>query len=358
MNEDTLPTIEDVARKGRRVFLRCDFNVPLGAEKNILDDFRIRAALPTIQALQDKETRIVVGTHLGGPKGTHEPTMSARVIAKRLEELISRPVFFCPHSVGSDAQAASLALKNGDIMMLENLRSRAEEEANDESFARELSLLADCYVNEAFSVAHRRHASVIGIPKFLPSALGPLFLREIRTLSALLKNPARPFVAVIGGTKIQSKLGVVDRLLEYADVVLLGSVLSKEAAQMGIAGARAGKLVLSLDGFPSDEHALDIGARTRKRFCEVLGTAKTVVWAGPLGMIEDAAYAKGSLEVAECIASAEAYSVIGGGSLGAFVESKGLSHLFSHISTGGGALLEYISAGDLPGLRAVREGHQ
>lgn len=356
MSKNVPRTIEDVVGKGSRVFLRCDFNVPLDAWGAIVDDFRIRAALPTIRELLDRGAFVVIGTHLGDPKGRYDAALSARVVSKRLEELLMRPVAFVSSLERSGIIKATRSLKSGNVAVLENLRFHPGEEANDASFARSLSACADCYVNEAFSVSHRVHASITLLPMLLPSALGSLFIREMHVLSALLDNPARPVVAIVGGVKIQSKLGVVERLLELADSVILGNVLAKDAREKGIVFARSEKLILPLDGFPSNEDALDIGVETRKKFCDIIRGAKTIFWAGPLGKVEEDLYAKGSLETARCVASSGALSIIGGGDLGAFIHAHSLEHLFSHISTGGGAMLEYISTGDLPGLRAMREG--
>ncbi|MBI2002984.1 MAG: phosphoglycerate kinase [Candidatus Wildermuthbacteria bacterium] len=356
MRNDIPRTVDEVVRGGSKVFLRCDCNVPLDDRGSIADDFRIRSVIPAIRALHKQGASVVMGTHLGDPKEEHTEALSTKIIAKRLGELLSLPVSFSPTAVGPDAREASSALKSGEVLVLENLRFYGGEKQNDESFAKELASLADCYVNEAFSASHREHASIVGVPAFLPSAIGPLFCQEVRALSALLDAPARPMVAVIGGNKLQSKLGVVERLLEVADNVLLGNMLAAEAARGEAVFLRQKKLVLPVDGFPSNENALDIGVETRKKFCDILGRAKTVFWAGPLGKVEEDAYTQGSLDVARCIASSGAFSVIGGGDLGAFVRGQALERSFSHVSTGGGAMLTYIGEGDLPGLRAVREG--
>ncbi|MBN1460447.1 MAG: phosphoglycerate kinase [Armatimonadetes bacterium] len=394
-------TIRDIDPKGKRVFVRVDFNVPL-KNGEIVDDTRIRAALPTLKDLLDRGAAILVASHLGRPKGEVKPELSLAPIAKRLSELLNKPVQMMSDCVGAEVEAAAKAMQPGDVIMLENVRFHAEEEKGDETFAKQLAALADIYVNDAFGAAHRRHASTAVIAQFLPSAAGLLVQKEVAVLSRLLENPDRPFVAILGGVK--AKIGVLENLMKYVDTLIIGggqsytflkgkgleigqSVFdadSFELAKKIIAATEGGrpKLLLPVDvvvttsdgvefkpsirltegapintvaadAIPSDMMGVDIGPETRKLFADEVSRAKSVIWNGPLGIAEIPELATGTRAVAQALAESEAYSVIGGGDVVAAIEQLGYADKMSHICTGGGASLEFLEGKELPGIAAL-----
>lgn len=394
-------TIRDLDPKGKRVFVRVDFNVPLQDDK-IVDDTRIEAALPTLNDLLDRGASLIVASHLGRPKGKAKPELSLAPVARRLEELLGRPVKMLPNCIGPEVEQAAGGLKPGDVVMLENVRFHAEEEKGDEAFAKQLAGLADLYVNDAFGAAHRAHASTAVIAQFLPSAAGLLVEKEVRVLTQLLENPKRPFAAVLGGVK--AKIGVLENLMTRVDTLIIGggqaytflkakgleigqSVFDEDSFELakGILSKTEGgrpqlllpvdvvvttpdgvefeptiKLlegapveVAASDAIPADMMGVDIGPETRKLFAEAIGNARSVVWNGPMGVAEIPEFAEGTRAVARAAADSDAYSVIGGGDVVAAVEQLGFADKFSHVCTGGGASLEFLEGKELPGIAAL-----
>lgn len=384
--------------KGKRVFIRADFNVPL-ENGNVSDDTRIRATLPTLTLAVQAGARVIVASHLGRPKGKPDEKYSLAPVAARLKELLGKPVIFSSDCVGQEAESRARALKNGDILLLENLRFHAEEEKNDDTFSRQLASLCDgLYVNDAFGAAHRAHASVVGITKFVKkAAAGLLMERELSYLGKAISNPERPFLAILGGAKVSDKIEVIQNLMKIADAMLIGGAMAytffrakkfttgKSLVEqdkvdlaltlLGEARERKFRIILPVDhvlarspedsaetqasgieATPADWMGLDIGPRTIELFSKEIAAAKTIVWNGPLGMFEKPAFANGTLAIARAIADATkrgATSVIGGGDSVAAVEKAGVASKISHISTGGGASLEFLAGEKLPGVEAL-----
>jgi phosphoglycerate kinase len=391
-------TINDLDLHGKRVFIRADFNVPL-KDGVVTDDTRIRETLPTLRLAIQKGGRLVLASHLGRPKGGPEPKYSLAPAAKKLEELLERPVAFANDCVGADAEAKSKALADGGVLLLENVRFHPEEEKNDEAFSKQLAKLCDgLFVCDAFGSAHRAHASVVGITRFVKqSAAGLLMEKELAYLGKAVSNPARPFVAILGGAKVSDKIEVVENLMKIADAMLIGGGMAytfekAQGLQIGkslvendkldlakrlLAGAkqRNFKLLLPVDhvvapelkadakaticdvsATPADQMGLDIGPKTISAYSAEIAKAKTIVWNGPMGVFELPAFAKGTLEIAKAVAaatSAGATSIVGGGDSVAAVHQSGVSSNISHISTGGGASLEFLGGRKLPGVDAL-----
>jgi 3-phosphoglycerate kinase len=389
-------TIRDVDLKGKRVLMRVDFNVPLDEKLNITDDIRIRSAVPTIKYALDKGAKVILMSHLGRPDGKVEEKLRLAPVVKRLEELLGRRVTALKDCVGDDVTKAVAAMKAGDVILLENLRFHAEEEANDAEFAKRLASLGDVFVNDAFGTAHRAHASTEGVTKFLPSVAGFLLEKEIEYLGNAVAQPKRPFVAILGGAKVKDKIKVIDNLLNKVDALLIGggmaytflkakgktigaSKLDKDGFETAKAALeKAAKknipLLLPVDNIAADKFdanadtklvgedipdgwmGLDIGPETVKLFEDKLKDAKTVVWNGPLGVFEMEKFAKGTQEVARFLASVKgATTVIGGGDTAAAMSKFGLEGAMTHISTGGGASLEYLEGRGLPGIEALQD---
>jgi len=389
-------TVDRVELAGKRVFLRVDFNVPL-EDGRVTEDTRIRAALPTIEYCLKAGAAVLLASHLGRPKGTPDPRYSLRPVAAKLEELLGRPVPLLPDCVGPEVEAAAAALKPGEVVLLENLRFHAEEEANDPGFARRLASLADVYVDDAFAAAHRAHASTEGIARILhPAAAGLLMARELEALGRIFENPEHPFMAVLGGAKVSDKLGLVEHLLARVDAVLIGGGMAYtflvalghdvgrsllepdrvEAARAMLGRARAlgvrvrlpvdlvaapgpdsveGIRVVSVREMPRDLMGLDIGPVTVAQFAATLASARTIVWNGPLGVFEKAPFAAGTLGIARAVAGSAAFSVIGGGDTIAAVHQAGVAERIGYISTAGGAFLEFLEGRTLPGVAALDE---
>lgn len=390
-------SIRDVSLKGKRVFIRADFNVPLENGK-VTDDTRIRATLPTLKLAIEKGGRLVVASHLGRPKGKPDPKFSLAPVAARLKELLGRPVIFSSDCVGQEALTRSQALRNGDLLLLENLRFHAEEEKNDEGFSRQLASLCDgIFVNDAFGAAHRAHASVVGITKFVDRAAAGLLLeQELSYLGKALTDPERPFLAILGGAKVTDKIDVIQNLMKIANTMLIGGAMaytffrarrittgkslveddktSLALTLLGEAIERGFRIVLPVDhvlarspddpqtqiatveATPADWMGLDIGPRTIELFSKEIAAAKTIVWNGPLGMFEKPAFANGTIAIARAVADATAAgatSIVGGGDSVAAVEQAGVAQKISHISTGGGASLEFLAGEKLPGVEAL-----
>ncbi|MDO8470788.1 MAG: phosphoglycerate kinase [bacterium] len=346
-----MKSIRDAAVEGKRVLVRCDFNVPLDEQGNIEDDFRIRAVLPTLRFLLSNGAKLVLISHLDEPNGESLERMSLGGIGKRLEQLLGISVRQTASCIGKEVDATMSSLSKGEALLLENIRFCQEEEANDTEFAKDLSRLGDLYVNEAFSVCHRAHASVVGIPKFLPSYAGLLLEKEVAALSKIIKDPERPFTVLVGGSKVETKGAFIDAISEVADLVLLGNLLS--TAQGGKKFKHEEKIVRPVDGIPGNGQEFDIGPETIALFAKHIKEAKTLLWSGPMGKVEEKEYEEGSFAVAQAILESGAYSVAGGGDTVAFLRGHNLAEKFSHVSTGGGAMLAFLANEKLPGLEAL-----
>ncbi len=385
-------TITDIDVKGKKVFVRVDFNVPMKDGK-ITDDTRIRAALPTIQYLMDHSAAVILASHLGRPKGGPDPVFSLKPVATYLANLLGKPVAFAEDCIGPLAEKAASVLKPGEVLVLENTRFHPEEEKNDPGMAKQLSVLADIFVNDAFGTAHRAHASTEGVAKFLPGVAGFLMEKEIQYLGQAIDNPKRPFVAILGGAKVSDKIGVIKNLLQKADSVLIGggmantffkaqgygmgdSLVEGEALEtakelLKIGGQKlhlpvdmviadkfedsAHKKTMDVSEVPTGWRVLDIGPETVKAYSKIISDAGTVVWNGPMGVFEFPNFASGTFEIAKAIAASKAISVIGGGDSVAAVAQAGVSDKITHISTGGGASLEMLEGLALPGLVALQD---
>jgi phosphoglycerate kinase len=387
-------SITEADVRGKRALVRVDFNVPL-RDGEVADDTRIRAALPTIQFLLDRGAAVVLATHLGRPKGKADPAFSVAPVARKLSELLGQPVATVSVVVGGEAERAAEALRPGDVLLLENTRFEPGEERNDSDLAAALGRLGDLFVNDAFGAAHRAHASTVGVAKLLPGYAGLLLQREETALSGLLNTPERPFVAVLGGAKVSDKFAVLEHLLDRVDALLLGggmanTVLFAQGHQIGsslaepdrveeahrlIERAReqsvfmavptdvviAGSLdsimtnVASVEDIPVDQAIFDIGPETVGRYCRRIADARTVFWNGPMGVFERRPFANGTLGIARCVADASGYTVVGGGDSLAALEVAGVAERIDHISTGGGASLEYLEGRVLPGIAALPE---
>ena len=386
-------TIEDVCVEGKRVLVRCDFNVPL-KEGKITNDKRIVAALPTIKYLMDNGAKVILCSHLGRPKGEFLPEFSLAPVAARLSELLGKEVKMAKDVVGEDAKALAAALENGDVMLLENVRYHKEETKNVPEFSKELASLAEIYVNDAFGTAHRAHSSTAGVADYLPAVCGYLIQKEISIMGDALNAPKRPLVAILGGAKVSDKIGVINNLLEKVDTLIVGGgmaytffkalghtvgtsiceddkvELAKE--MLAKAEAKGVKFLLPVDNKIGDDFAedcnkqvndgrdipdgwqgLDIGPKSIALFCDAVKDAGTVIWNGPMGVFEFAAFAEGTMEVAKAIAATDAISIIGGGDSVAAVTKLGFADKMTHISTGGGASLEFLEGLELPGIAAL-----
>ena len=384
-------TIQDVTWSGKRALVRCDFNVPLDDDASITDDIRIRAALPTIRYLREQGAAVILCSHMGRPKGKVVEGLRLNVVAVRLSELLAVPVRKLDDCAGDEVEAAVAAMKPGDVVLLENLRFHPEEEGNDPDFAKTLAGLGDVYVNDAFGTAHRAHASTAGVARYLPAVAGSLMEKEIAFLGSAVADPERPFVAILGGAKISDKIGVVDNLLARADVLLVGggmantflkakgyevgdSLVEERSVQMArdIMAKAGNKLLLPVDvvvadGFcaeanskviPADAveagwRVLDIGPETVAQFVGEIAGAATVVWNGPMGVFELKPFAEGTFALARALADSGATTIVGGGDSAAAVEQSGLADRITHISTGGGASLEFLEGKELPGIAAL-----
>lgn len=347
-----MKTLGDFSFKGKRVLVRCDFNIPLDERGNVLNDFRIVQSLPTIQYLLKEKAKVILMSHFGNPGGKVEENLKLDFVQESLSKYLGIALVKAGDCVGPEVQKLVAQLKEGEVLLLENLRFHKEEELNDKDFAEELASLGEMYINDAFSVSHRNHASIALVPKLLPSLVGLLMEKEIRHLEKLLSNPSRPFVVIVGGMKVKDKLAFIDNISKAADAVLLGNLVAKEAREEGIAFQSPEKIVFPLDGVPA-EFEYDIGPKTTALFLEKLKNAKSVFWAGPLGWTSNEEYAKGSYAVAKAIIESKAFAVAGGGNLSAFLEKSRLREKFSFVSTGGGASLAFLAGAKLPGLEVL-----
>ncbi len=392
----TKKSITDIDVSGKRVFVRVDFNVPFDDTGRITDDTRIRAALPTIHNLVDRKARVILASHLGRPKGKVAEDMRLRPVADRLSELLGQSVRYVTECVGHDAEAAAGALGDGQVLLLENLRFHPEEEKNDSAFSRQLAALSDVYVNDAFGTAHRAHASTEGITHYLPSVAGLLMEKELSALGGLLSAPARPFACIFGGAKISDKIGMVRNMLQRVDVVLVGGGLAatflkargldignslfeaemveearhimRESESSGVPvllpsdvlvapevkkGVRP--RVVQVTSVPPDQGIVDIGPRTIEQFFSRMQSCRTIMWNGPMGVYEIPQFSLGTRSLINYLACLSATSVVGGGSSVDAVQEMGVGELVSHVSTGGGATLELLEKGTLPGVEALND---
>ena len=389
-------SVEDIDVSGKKVIVRCDFNVPQDENGRITDDKRIVAALPTIKYLLEHNAAVILCSHLGRPKGEFKMKYSLAPVAERLSELLGQKVTLAKDVIGEDAKKLAAALKPGEAMLLENVRFHKEEEKNDPAFAKELASMAEIYVNDAFGTAHRAHASTAGIADYLPAVCGFLIQKEISIMGKALADPARPFVAILGGAKVSDKIGVINNLIEKCDTIIIGGGMSytfmkamgKEIGTslceedkldlakdlMKKAEDKGAKLLLPVDtvcadhfaadatpvvydagALPADMMGLDIGPKTIELFSDAVKDAGTVVWNGPMGVFEFDAFAVGTKAVAKAIAASHAVSIIGGGDSAAAVEKLGFADKMTHISTGGGASLEFLEGLELPGIACLED---
>ncbi|MDL2236540.1 phosphoglycerate kinase [Christensenellaceae bacterium OttesenSCG-928-K19] len=389
-------TIEDIDVNGKKVLVRVDFNVPLNDKGEITDETRIQAALPTINYLLGHNAKVILMSHLGRPKGEVKPEYSLAPVAKRLGELLNTKVVFAKDCVGEEAQKAVDSIEDGQVVLLENLRFHKEETANDSEFAKQLASLADIYVNDAFGSAHRAHASTAGVTEYLPAVAGYLIGKELDVMGKALEDPMRPFIAILGGAKVSDKIGVIENLLTKVDTLIIGggmanTFIKAEGYEVGNslvdnerldlandlldqAKKKGIKIMLpsdfivakelkegvptqtvAVDDIPADSMALDIGPSSRIIFANEIKSAKTVIWNGPMGVAEIPEFAGGTKAVAEALANTDATTIIGGGDSAAAVKKLGYADKMSHISTGGGASLEYLEGKELPGVAALND---
>ena len=392
-------SIEDIEVAGKRVLCRCDFNVPTKDGK-ITSDKRIVAALPTIQYLIDKGAKVILCSHMGKPKGEWKPELSLKIVADRLSELLGKEVIMAADVAGEDSKAKAAAMKDGDVMLLENTRYIKGETKNDPELSKALADLADVFVNDAFGTAHRAHSSTAGVADYLPAVSGYLVQKEVSIMGKALANPERPFVAILGGAKVSDKLNVINNLLEKVDTLIIGggmaytflaakgygigtSLLDAEKIDyckemMAKAEAKGVNLLLPIDtvvsasfpspidgpvevetvdasAIPADKMGLDIGEKTRELFADAAKAAKTVVWNGPMGVFENPTLAKGTIAVAQALADSDAVTIVGGGDSAAACEQLGFASQITHISTGGGASLEFLEGLELPGIACLED---
>ena len=387
-------TVKDIDLKGKKVLVRCDFNVPMDEQKNITDNTRIVAALPTIKYLLENNCAIILCSHLGRPKGEFKPEFSLQPVAKELSKLLDKEIIMAKDVIGEDATSKASNLKQGEILLLENVRFHREETDNDAEFSKKLAGLAEVYVNDAFGAAHRAHASTAGVAAYLPAVSGFLIEKELKFLGNAISNPERPFVAILGGAKVSDKIGVIDSLLEKVDTLMIGGgmaytffkaqgygvgdsiceldKLDLATELMAKAKEKGVKFMLPVDTkigkefkpdtesktvkyteIPAEWEGFDIGAETIKIFAEEIRKAKTVIWNGPLGLFEFDQFAIGTNEIAKVLSEIDAKTIIGGGDSAAAVKKAGLENKMTHISTGGGASLEFLEGKKLPGIECL-----
>ena len=387
-------TVKDIDLKGKKVLVRCDFNVPMDENQNITDNTRIVAALPTIKYLLENNCAIILCSHLGRPKGEFKPEFSLKPVAKELANLLGKEVIMANDVIGEDAKSKAEELQNGQIMLLENVRFHKEETDNDPEFAKELASMAEIYVSDAFGSTHRAHASTAGVAEYLPAVSGFLIEKELQFLGNAISNPERPFVAILGGAKVSDKIGVIDNLLEKVDTLIIGGGIAytffkaqgyeignsiceldklelardlmKKAEEKGVKfmlpidtkigkeyKADAESKTVKYNEIPKGWEGLDIGEETIKAYAEELKKAKTVVWNGPLGVFEFEQFAIGTNSIAKALSEIDATTIIGGGDSSAAVKKAGLEDKMTHISTGGGASLEFLEGKALPGIECL-----
>jgi 3-phosphoglycerate kinase len=391
-------TVKDIDLKGKKVLMRADFNVPLNDKMEITDDTRIQAALPTINYILDQGASLILMSHLGRPKNEPDPKFSLEPVAKRLSEVLGKPVIFSDDGevVGPATKEEAAKLKPGQILLLQNTRFRPEEKKNEAGFAKELASLGDVFVDDAFGSCHRAHASTAGIADYLPAVSGFLIQKELDFIGGALEDPKRPFVAILGGAKVSDKIGVINNLLDKVDTLIIGggmayTFLKAQGYEVGTSLLEEDKIELAkellqkaqdkkvnlllpvdmvvapkfaadapatnvaIDAMPADQMGLDIGTATQKEFADAIKGAKTVIWNGPMGVFEFPAFAKGTIAVAKAMAESDAITIIGGGDSAAAVKQLGFADKMSHISTGGGASLEFMEGKVLPGIAVLQD---
>jgi 3-phosphoglycerate kinase len=341
--------LEDFAVNNKRVLVRCDFNVPLDEKGNILDDFRIVQSMATIQYLLSKKAKVILISHLGEPEGNVIENLKLTKVGRRLQELLGLPVVKSHDCIGSEVAHEVSLLRGGELLLLENVRFHKEETLNDIHFATQLASLGEIYINDAFADCHRSHASIVGIAPFLPHGMGKLLEKEIHYLSKVVKNPTRPLAVLVGGIKVDTKAKFINHILALADTVMVSGLIQKEIVQENLQFEHPEKILPPVGELGS----LDINEETITLYKEKIMSAKTIVWNGPFGKFEEAPHAKGTLALAKAIIESKALSIVGGGETVAFLKKEGLMNQFSHISTGGGAMLDYLSGDELPGLQAL-----
>lgn len=389
-------TIKDLEIKGKKIIVRCDFNVPIDEKGDITDDTRIRAALPTIEYILSNGGSMILMSHLGRPKGKPNPEYSLKPVAERISQLIGKGIKFADDDlvIGDATKNLAKELKQGEILLLQNMRFRKEEEENDENFSKELASLGDIYINDAFGTSHRAHASTAGIAAFLPSAMGFLIEKELKIMEETLEAPGRPFVVILGGAKVSDKIGIIENLIDKVDALIIGggmaytflkskgyevgqSLLEEDKINLAAgliekAGKRGLEFLLPIDVVvakkfaPDAEHwtvdidsipktmmGMDIGEKTTEIFIKKMNNAKTIIWNGPMGVFEMPAFAKGTEEIARAMANSKAVTIVGGGDSAAAVEKFGFAGKMIHVSTGGGASLELLEGKVLPGIEAL-----
>lgn len=352
-----MKTIKDFEVKNKRILVRCDFNVPLDERGEILDDTKIQEALPTLRYLIEHQAKIVILSHLGEPEGKIIPGLKLDVIRDRIESLLEIHIMKAFDCVGRDVESQVSRLKKGEVLLLENVRFHKEETLStgsgqvDMDFAKKLSLMGDIFINEAFDVCHRNHASVAGIPEFLPHGAGLALEKEVKVLASIMARPARPMVAIIGGAKATTKATFIEPFCAFADLVIISGLIKQELADQKISLEYPGKVVGPKDHLD----APDITDHDSARLTKQILRAKTVFWNGPFGRCEDKKYAKGTREIAHAIIESGAFSVVGGGQTVAFLKKEGILDKFSHVSTAGGAMLEFLSGQPMPGLEALKK---
>ena len=396
MNKKTIRDIPEPELKGKRVLVRVDFNVPVDENRHITDDTRIVESLPTIKYLKERGAKVILVSHLGRPEGKFVEELKMDPVARRLEELLGEKVYKVDDCIGEEVEKAIVQLQEGEVLLLENIRFYPQEEANDEEFARALARLADIYVNDAFGTAHRAHASTAGVAKFLPAYAGFLMEKELEALGEKLNNPVRPFLAILGGAKVSTKIGVIRKLLEKVDALLLGggmtytfvkalgyevgnsivedSMIEEASDILRIARERGVRLELPEDfvvareakegvetkivkwnQIPPDMAGFDIGPETIEKFGRYIQEARTIFWNGPVGVFEVEPFSRGTMAIARKIAESGAISVVGGGDTIAAIKKAGVEDKITHISTGGGASLEFLEGRALPGVEALQD---
>jgi len=348
-----MKTLKKFNFKDKRVLVRCDFNVPLSSEGLILDDFRIRETVPTIKYLIKEKAKVILMSHLGRPDGKVMKKFSLGKVQKRLSRYLKKSVLKTKDCLGEEVEKRVYSLKSGQVLLLENLRFHKGEEKNDTGFAKALVKLGEIYINDAFGASHRAHASIVGIPKYLPSGAGFLLEKEINSLSKVIKNPRRPLVYIIGGAKVETKVKFVNRISKISDFILIGGLIKEEIRENKIKLDYPKKIIGQVEPFKG-VFRYDIGPGTVKIFKNVIRTAKTIFFNGTLGKIEEKRFSKGTEEVLKAIAKSSAFSVVGGGEAVELINKLGLSSKFGHISTGGGAMLAFLSGEKLPGIKALK----
>ncbi len=389
-------TVRDIDLKGKKVFVRCDFNVPMDENQNITNNTRIVAALPTIKYLLEQNCKIILASHLGRPKGEFKPEFSLKPVAKELSKLLDKDIIMANDVIGEDATEKAKNLKEGEILLLENVRFHNEETENDPEFSKKLASMAEIFVNDAFGTAHRAHSSTTGIASYLPAVSGFLIEKELKFLGSSVENPERPFVAILGGAKVSDKIGIIDNLLEKVDTLIIGggmaytffkaqgyevgnsiceldklelaTHLMEKAKEKGVkfllpidtkiakeASEEAESKTVKCTEIPAEWEGFDIGEESIKEFKEEIKNAKTIIWNGPLGLFEVSQFAVGTNEIAKAVAETGATTIIGGGDSISAIKKAGVEDKITHISTGGGASLEFLEGKKLPGIEALMD---